>query len=646
MLLTPEHRAYLLAAAIRPQVLDASGITSTRPGPGTVPGILFPWSGPGSDTPLMQFRPDAPGDGAKYVQGAGVRLPFNCLRDDDPESPVLIVEGTKQSYAALSWAPSQYAVYGLAGCWNWSGLPLGFAEDRDVSVLFDGDMASNADVHRAAKELGTALELAGAVSVSWVLTGAQGKDGVDDVLAALPGDPARLKAMTRWLGKARQSVGKPPPAKRTNRFFGKEGLMVRVLAKDILDHQPAALTAEGAVALYRDGVYRSLGDLPLISEVEERLEDQHRSTHMTSAKQAIQAHLYRQGKRLPEKMAEPLANFTNGMLDLRSGALLPHDPAHLSRVQHPVAWDPAAPCPAYEAWLKSVLPDQMDDIEEVAGSLLDPSRTPAKALFAYGPSHTGKSTFIRLLMAVAGHENASAVTLHDLAEDRFAAANVYGMALNAAPDLSSRDVSDLSLFKMMTGEDPIQANRKYGPQFQFTSAALFAFGANELPSVGEASRAYVNRMKPFHFDRSFEGREDPGVETAMIRELPGITRRWALAYNRFLARGAYLPTHPPVAAAFDTGSDRVRMWAATAMRVTRLPSGLPPGSEPVVDSASASSATALHVLFNQWAQSNGGKPLGKIKLMERLTSINGVRRVRVAPSKSRALNLVPVTDSD
>lgn len=645
MSLTPEHRAYLLAAAIRPPVLDASGITSLAG------GISFPWQGPGSEGPLIQFRPDVPvadtdGKIRKYVQGRGVRLPFNRLRDDRPDSPVLIVEGTKQSWSALSWAPSQYAVYGLAGCWNWAGLPLDFTEDRDVAVLFDGDMSSNADVHKAAREFGTALELAGAVSVSWVLTGAQGKDGVDDVLAALPSDAARLKAMTRWLGKARSSVGKPPAAKRTNRFFGKEGLMVRVLAKDILDHQPAALTAEGNVALYRNGVYRSLGDLPLIAEVEERLEDQHRSTHMTSAKQAIQAHLYREGRKLPEKMIEPLANFTNGMLDLRSGALLSHDPVYLSRVQHPVAWDHAAPCPTYEAWLKSVLPDQMDDIEEVAGSLLDPSRTPAKALFAYGPSHSGKSTFIRLLMAVAGHENASAVTLHALAEDRFAAANVYGMALNAAPDLSARDVGDLSLFKMMTGEDPIQANRKYGTQFQFTSTALFAFGANELPSVGEASRAYVNRMKPFHFDRSFEGREDPGVETAMGRELPGIVRRWALAYNRFLLRGAYLPTHPPVAASFDTGSDRVRMWVATAMRVAELPPGVRPGAEPVMDSTSASSATALSVLFNQWAQSNGGKPLGKIKLMERLTSIDGVRRVRVMPSKSRALNLVPLTDSD
>jgi putative DNA primase/helicase len=67
----------------------------------------------------------------------------------------------------------------------------------------------------------------------------------------------------------------------------------------------------------------------------------------------------------------------------------------------------------------------------------------------------------------------------------------------------------VSVFKLMTGEDVVLANRKYGAQFTFTNRALFAFSANELPTIGEGSRAYSERIKPFRFDRSFAGREDP-----------------------------------------------------------------------------------------------------------------------------------------
>ena len=66
-----------------------------------------------------------------------------------------------------------------------------------------------------------------------------------------------------------------------------------------------------------------------------------------------------------------------------------------------------------------------------------------------------------------------------------------------AADLSARHVRDLTWFKLMTGEDLVRGNRKYGNDFHFVNQALFAFSANELPTVGKSSRTYVERIKPF-----------------------------------------------------------------------------------------------------------------------------------------------------
>lgn len=632
MTVTPEHRAYLReSGAITDEVITSSGILSTPE------GLAFPWQGPGLEEGAYQLRPDNPpvddkGNPIKYIGPKGVQLPFNRLRDHDSTSPIIMVEGTKQALAVLSWAPSHYAVYGLAGCRAWSKLPLNWVDDRDVVVMFDGDMHTNRDVYDAAVLFREELEMAGAVAVAFAKTPAQGKQGVDDVLAAIP-EGQRSKSLARWLGRAKASPGKAPSQRQTSPFFDKNGLMVQTLASDILSAQPAALTAEQHVSIYRNGVYKP-DSMALMSEVSLRLGEQHRSTHTSSAEQSVKSILYRENKLLPERMTEPIANFLNTMVDLRTGTTLPHDPSYMSRTQHPVAWEPDAACPVYDRWIMEVIPDQVDDLEEVAGTMLDPSRTPGKALFAYGPSHSGKSTFLRLLDSIAGGENTSAVTLHALADDRFAAANVYGKILNTAADLSPKDVSDLSVFKMMTGEDPVTGNRKYGGQFKFTNTALFAFSANELPAVGESSRAYANRMKPFHFRHSFAGREDASLESKLREELPGIVQRWVKAYQRYLSRGNYAPTHAGVGAEFEQGSDRVRQWVAEMLTVVAL------SGRAVALSTEATTATQLAALFSAWATANGGHAIGRNKLVMRLTSIDGVNRVRIAPTKAWGLNLV------
>jgi DNA polymerase-1 len=238
---------------------------------------------------------------------------------------------------------------------------------------------------------------------------------------------------------------------------------------------------------------------------------------------------------------------------------------------------------------------------------------------------------------IAGTENTSAVTLHQLSDDKFAAANLYLRALNVAADLSAKHVSDMSTFKMLTGEDVVHANRKYGREFQFTNQALFAFSANELPTVSEASRAYANRIKPFEFPYSFAGREDPSIEDRIMAELPGILVRWVAAWQRYTTRGGYLPTDPAVMREFETRSDRVALWVSEKCTVHAEAAGKLVGPE------QGTKKSTLHEMFKSWAKDeDSSAPMSSRKFIERLRSVSGVGEVRLRnENKNVGLNVTP-----
>lgn len=663
MNLTTEHRQLLLDSAINDAVIDEAvavgAITSVTQ------GLRFMWND-GVHMPVSQLRPDVPytgddGEQIKYVFPKGAQIPFNKLHDNENLTSVLIVEGTKQQYAALSHAPGHFAVYGMSGCWGFKNADLSVVDGRDVYLLLDADISSNLDVWSAAEAMTKQLKLHGAKSVLYVMTTGTGKEGVDDVLAGIAED-RRSHMFRLWLANAAPKLPKRPKAKRpTTADAGNEDAarLFRIRdkplhyqpgdgAREILKDFPAAITREGNIALYHNGVYRVDANA-VMCVLADKLDNYYSPSYVKSTSDRMIALLTAAGKVLPERMDVPLLNCPNGMVDLRTGQLMDHDPSFMSHVQVAVAYEADMATPVYDAWLREALRQPgagdltvqalVDDLEETAGTMLDPTRTPSKALFLFGPSRSGKSTFLRLLKAVAGSANTSAVTLHDLGTDTFATANLYGRMLNVAADLSSKHVEDLSKFKMATGEDPLQANRKYGNQFEFTNQSLFAFSANELPTVSEASRAYAERMKPFDFPNSFAGREDKTFEPRLVAELPGILARWVRAYGRFLARGGYGQTDQVTQAQFEAKSDRVVQFFQDMCTTVGAMHGQKLGDN------ECTGRREVAQMFNAWAERNGGSKMGERAFFQRLAQIDGVTEVRNGRG-SRAYNLTVAKADD
>jgi len=125
-----------------------------------------------------------------------------------------------------------------------------------------------------------------------------------------------------------------------------------------------------------------------------------------------------------------LINCANGMLDPVSMELLPHRPEYHSTFQIPVNWNPEARCEEVDRFLVEVLPgDCAETVDMILGYLCIPDITADKLFVLLGPEKAGKTTFFSLLQALIGTRNVAVVSLQDLADNRFALAQLENKLL-------------------------------------------------------------------------------------------------------------------------------------------------------------------------------------------------------------------------
>ena len=600
--------------------------------PALMPALVFTWRALDGTT-VEQVNPMVPvtnraGETSKYLWPAGQGSILNVLESKPAATTVVIVEGTKQCLAAMRYAHPDWQIIGLGGCSSWTtdGVAdptlASLVNGKPVVMVFDADWQSNRSVFDAAKKLGETATTFGASSVAWGLVPGRGTTGLDDVIGGLD-EGLRGEVLARIVNNALPKMGRAPRATKgdgSTPFWNGKAALVEKIAMDIMLHRSLAIDASGEVCVYRDGVYRR-DSKEIRGEVVDRLQDHYTRSSTGNTTDVLYKMCSDHGLLIVDP-TEPLLNVKNGMLDLRDGKLHPHDPKYMSSQQIPVEWHPDAKCPVYDKWVVSMT-DDVPDLEESVSLMLDPTRSPTKAPFLYGPSRSGKSTYLRLIQSVAGRENCSSVSLAQLTEDKFSAAQLFGKILNVSADLSAQHLNDMATFKQITGQDQILAQHKYGQPFGFTNQALLLFSANVPPAVSETSSAYLERIKPLVFPNSFAGHEDPSIEEAMLGELPGILVRLVNAYQTWVKRGWYRDTRPDVADDFAVHADRVRAWMREECEVPA--SGGTPGRQ-------------LFYAYRVWAEDNtsGGLKLGAF--MAKLLSA-GIEEFTVSTTRARHFRL-------
>ena len=150
---------------------------------------------------------------------------------------------------------------------------------------------------------------------------------------------------------------------------------------------------------------------------------------------------------------------------------------------------------------------------------MTPDTSIQKAILLLGDGANGKSTYLRAVLAFIGNNNAAALSLHKLENDRFSAARLIGRLANICPDLPGTDLTSTSVFKAITGGDTMMAEHKFKDSFEFVPYSHLVFSANHPPKSQDASPAFFRRWVVVPFDRTFA---DGGPDTIPSDKLDAI----------------------------------------------------------------------------------------------------------------------------
>jgi P4 family phage/plasmid primase-like protien len=222
----------------------------------------------------------------------------------------------------------------------------------------------------------------------------------------------------------------------------------------------------------------------------------------------------------------------NGILNLETMSLEPFTPNEFHLIHVPVIYDPKAECPAILQFLQYIVGEkQLDPIQEFIGYCLHQIYDFHTALMLAGNGKNGKSTLLTLLTKfLGGNRNVSHQTLQALCYNRFAAAELYAKLANTCADIPSTALTQTGMFKMLVGNDPISAERKYGHPFSFTNIAKLIFSCNKGPETKDDTDAYFRRWMILACNNVFSGKKcNPHIIQTLTTEseLSGLLN-WAL----------------------------------------------------------------------------------------------------------------------
>lgn len=254
-----------------------------------------------------------------------------------------------------------------------------------------------------------------------------------------------------------------------------------------------------------------------------------------------------------------LFNVRNGTIDLRTGSLLPHEPANLITQLAAVDFDPRA---TSEEWLLFVNQCMLGDPELVrflqvsAGLALSADVSPQFLWCHYGRGANGKSTFLGALANMLG-DYAVAAPANFLMMKKGEGhpteiAMLYGKRLVTAIECEGGQRLRESFVKSITGGDKVAARRMKEDFWMLDPTWHVHVSFNDPPTINGTDDGIRRRLKIVPWAARFEGaNQDPTLKPRLESEQHrAAILNWCLAGMRdYLDNG--VPTAVAVAAATD-----------------------------------------------------------------------------------------------
>jgi len=309
-----------------------------------------------------------------------------------------------------------------------------------------------------------------------------------------------------------------------------------------------------------------------------------------------------------------LLNLSNGVLDLRTLTLMPHNPELRLTKLAPVTYDPNADCPRWKAFLNRIFNGNerlIRFVQRAVGYSLTGSTREQCLFFLHGIGANGKSTFLEVIRSLLGDYAATAEFSTFVADRKNSVRNdiarLHSARLVTAIEVGEGKRLAEELIKTLTGGDTVTARYLYREYFEFKPRFKVWLAANYKPEIRGTDWAIWRRIRLIPFTVTIPPEEQiPDLAEQLKGELSGILN-WALeGLKDWLANGLQPPPEVTEATeAYRAEMDIVGLFVQDACDLD--PKAVTPSRE-------------LYEAFREWAHENGYEPLGQTAFGRRLAA--------------------------
>lgn len=285
----------------------------------------------------------------------------------------------------------------------------------------------------------------------------------------------------------------------------------------------------------------------------------------------------------------------NGVLDTRTVEISESIPEVRNRWVMPVEFDADATCPLWEGFIAEAAPDASSLLQEWAGYLLMGSNPWQRMLWLFGPSETGKSTFINAISNILGP---SAVAISTDRIHEYTAASVADKRAAVCTEVPPTILRTPTLKGLVSG-DPVVGRHPYGKPFTVAFGGKIVWASNTLPPVDQGEGLW-RRIVVVPFTQVPKS-IDPMLGRKLKDEISGILN-WALVgLRRVLSyTDGDVPSWPLPTYAQDT----VDEYRESADLFTQFAE-----EEFVFDAAKSEKSAEIYRRYSGWSKDRGLTPI-------------------------------------
>lgn len=226
-------------------------------------------------------------------------------------------------------------------------------------------------------------------------------------------------------------------------------------------------------------------------------------------------------------------NTPNGVLNLRNGELINHEPhLYISKIST-TEYTETADCPEWTKFLDDIFagdPELIRYIQKAIGYSLTGSTAEQCAFFCYGTGRNGKSTFLDAISEIIGDyaTNIQPETL--MIKQGQQGANSDIARLKGARFVTTVEPNEgvrlnEGLVKQLTGGDKVTARHLYGNEFEFTPEFKLWMGTNHKPIIRGTDIGIWRRIHLIPFTVQIPtGKVDRQLKYKLKAEYPAILK--------------------------------------------------------------------------------------------------------------------------